>query len=284
MKYSDLKSKTEKSDATIFQIGDSITFQKDNKKDDDPVSNPNTYKGNGFMRYVCNKLGIPANKHFARGQNGQTIVGYANYLQTNPTAFPKDSINPSKLIWVIELGTNDWGHETQATAIGNKSDYVNKTGNSTVYGALRTIVDYILPDIDTKQAPHVIMLTPMDRGAYSNNSEASWRPCSFSYDNNGDIVFTENYKGHTINDYAEAIRWVCKREGFVCIDFLENPICSRKYFNKALSFSSCVMRGDTLVPEVYQDIYSDNLHPTDKGDRMMGQFILEKTKHIFINI
>ena len=285
LKYSDLAATTEKSDATIFQIGDSITFQKDNKKDDDPVTNPYIYKGNGFMRYVCNKLGIPANKHFTRGQNGQTIVGYAKYLQANPAAFPKSSANLSKLIWVIELGTNDWGHETQATDIGDKSDYVNKTGNNTVYGALRTIVDYILPDINAnEQAPHVIMLTPMDRGAYSNNSEASWRPCSFSYDSNGDIVFTKNYKNHTIDDYAEAIRWVCKREGFICVDFLENPICLRKYFNKALSFGDCTMKSGTNYPEVYQDIYGDNLHPTDKGDKMMGQFILEKTKHIFINV
>lgn len=282
--YNNLKngsSGSSNKNTSIFQIGDSITWQKDNKKDDDPVTNQYVYKGNGFVRYICEKLGIPANRHFPRGQNGQTIIGYAEYLTNNPDAFPKSSADLSNIIWIIELGTNDWG---AATEIGSKSDYTNNNGNNSVYGALRTIVDYILPSIDSKQAPHVIMLTPMDRGAYSNNTESSWKPCSFSYNADGEITFTKNEKNYTINDYAEAIRWVCEREGFVCIDFLKNPICSRKYFNRAMTFSECVMQNDTNTPEVYQDIYGDNLHPTDKGDKMMGEFILKKAKHIFNSI
>ena len=126
------------------------------------------------------------------------------------------------------------------------------------------------------------MLTPMDRGAYSNSSQESWRPCSFKYDSKGNIVFTPNNTGATINDYADAIRWVCEREGFVCVDFIENPICPRKYMNMALTFESCEMLpADDKKPQVYQDIYSDNLHPTDKGDIIMGRMIYQKMMHLF---
>jgi len=95
-------------------------------------------------------------------------------------------------------GTNDrW----TALPIGTFSDYQDDTGNQTVYGAYRTIINKI-KRLNSNNV--IILITPMQRTDFVNV-------------NNSKSIFYGSYKaknGHFLSEYADAIKLIAKTESF----------------------------------------------------------------------
>ncbi len=73
---------------------------------------------------------IPSIKYINQGHNGWTSGGIADKI---------DELGLIKAdIYTIFLGTNDWW---AGRAVGELLDYKNNTGNHTVYGSFRIIIN-----------------------------------------------------------------------------------------------------------------------------------------------
>src|ERR1043166_8765731 len=101
---------------TWVAIGDSITYLNDHPNE---TGNRIT---KGYMTMVHEKL--PGIHYINQGHNGWTAVKIA------------DSIEKLGLVkadvYSVFLGTNDWWH---GSTLGQFRDYINNTGDKTVYGA-----------------------------------------------------------------------------------------------------------------------------------------------------
>ena len=128
-----------KKERTWTAIGDSITAQ-----DDKPESTKNRIT-RGYMSRVTEKLPY---LHFNNvGRGGWTAKNMADNI--NSLGLGKTDF------YSVFLGTNDWW---TALPIGTFDDYGDNTGNKTVFGAYRTIIDKIHslnPDAV------IILITPM---------------------------------------------------------------------------------------------------------------------------
>ena len=103
-------------------IGDSITYLNDHA---DETGNRIS---KGYMTMVTEKLTDLS--YINKGFNGWTSGGIAANI---------DSLGiPKADVYTVFLGTNDWW---QGRPIGRLDDYKNKTGNSTVFGSYRIIID-----------------------------------------------------------------------------------------------------------------------------------------------
>src|SRR3954464_3997674 len=107
---------------TWVAIGDSITYLNDHL---DETGNRVT---KGYMTRVTEQL--PKLHYINQGHNGWTSGGIADKI---------DSLGIIKAdIYSVFLGTNDWW---QGRPIGTLADYKNSTGNGTVYGSFRIIIN-----------------------------------------------------------------------------------------------------------------------------------------------
>ncbi len=168
-------------------IGDSITFLNGR-----PELTKNRIS-KGYMDDVIAKLPYV---HFTNnGHPGWTAKSIA------------DNINNLNLvksdIYSVFLGTNDWW---VCLPIGAMSDYENNTGNKTVYGSYRTIIDKIRSlNSDAK----IILMTPLHRTDYVDLNN----PSIFihgDYKPNKDSVF--------LSQYADAIKAIAKAQHCQLVD------------------------------------------------------------------
>ena len=110
-------------------------------------------------------------------------------------------------IYTVFLGTNDWW---QGRSIGTFSDYKNNTGNNTLYGSFRLIVEKLR---FLNEDARIILITPMQRvdfvqiGNLNNNAWGSYR----------------EKRGQSLAAFAEAIREIGKYEKFDVIDLYNDP-------------------------------------------------------------
>src|SRR5687768_7918759 len=103
-------------------IGDSITYLNEHL---DQTGNRVT---RGYMTRV--KETLPNIQYINQGHNGWTSGNIAESI---------DKLGLIKAdIYSVFLGTNDWW---RGRPLGNFSDYRNNSGNTTVYGSFRIIVD-----------------------------------------------------------------------------------------------------------------------------------------------
>ena len=78
-------------------------------------------------------------------------------------------------LYTVFLGTNDWW---QGRPIGKMSDYVDNTGNNTLYGSFRIIIDKLKAVNDDA---HIVLITPMHRVDFvylfdfKNNAHGSYK-------------------------------------------------------------------------------------------------------------
>ena len=252
---------------TWTAIGDSITYQ-----DDKPKTAKNRIS-KGYMRRVIEQLPNISYKNAGyAGWTARAIAENINNLGIEKADF-----------YSVFLGTNDWW---TGLPIGTFSDYQNKTGNNTVYGAYRTIVDKIR---SLNNNGIIILITPMQR-------------TDFIDINNVSNILHGSYKekdGRLLSQYADAIKAIAKAENFKVVDLyyksgvtdknavkyhrLRNPVTG-EYKN----YTSPDYIGVPFDPKTDDYPYpmeaiewtTDGLHPSNKGYQKIADMLVKIFKKL----
>ena len=237
---------------TWVAIGDSITYLNDHQNE---TGNRIT---NGYMTRVTEKL------HYIRyvnqGHNGWTSGGIA------------DSIDKLGLvqanIYSIFLGTNDWW---QGRPLGRFADYQNNTGNATVYGSFRIIINK-LRALNPKAK--ILLITPMQRTDFVSIGDA----------NNNAYGSYKEKNGQSLEQFAGAVDSIGHAEGFDVLDlyhkkgmeinhlvkfkYLKDPQTGqykRYLYPEYLKIPFHPGVDEYPYPPEAIDMTYDGLHPSDKG-------------------
>lgn len=250
---------------TWVAIGDSITYLNDHQNE---TGNRVT---KGFMTRVVEKL--PNIKFINQGHNGWTSAGIANGIE---------KIGLVKAdIYTVFLGTNDWW---QGRPVGKFSDYANNTGNNTVYGSFRIIMDK-LKSLNSKAK--IILITPMPRVdfVYINN-----------FKNNAYGSYKEK-NGQMLSQVADAINEIGKYEHVKVVDLYNKSGMNYKNLVKFKrlkdpqtgqykNYTYPHYVGLPFNPETDEypypveaiDITYDGLHPSDKGYEVIANKLVKIMK------
>lgn len=248
-------------------IGDSITFLDGHPGE----SNNRTTKG--YMERVVDKL--PYIHYANHGHNGWTSSRMAGAI---------NSINLEKAtIYTIFLGTNDWW---AGLPIGNMNDYNLNTGNKTMYGSFRIIIDKIK---SLNKDANIILITPMQRGDFvyvknfKNNAYGSYK----------------DKKGYNLKEYADGIKEIAYHENFKIVDLygksgitpknvvkfkrLKDPLTG-KYKNfpypQYLNIPFNPETDEYPYPLEAINMTYDGLHPSDKGLSIIAKMLEKELKLI----
>jgi lysophospholipase L1-like esterase len=246
-------------------IGDSITYLNDHA---DETGNRIS---KGYMTMVTEKLTDLS--YINKGFNGWTSGGIAANI---------DSLGLSKAdVYTVFLGTNDWW---QGRPIGRLDDYKNKTGNSTVFGSYRIIIDKLK---ELNKDSRIILITPMQRGDFvyissmTNNAYGSYK----------------KKNGQSLQAFSQAIISIGKYEKIPVVDLygksgidqknmvkfkrLKDPI-SGKYKNyKYPDFINIPFNpasDEYPYPNEAIGMTYDGLHPSDKGYQVIADMLFKVLK------
>ena len=129
---------------TWVAIGDSITYLNDHKEE---TGNRIT---KGYMTRVVEEL--PNINFINKGRNGWTSGDIAREIEK------LDLVKAD--VYSIFLGTNDWW---RGRLTGTLEDYKNDTGNNTVFGSFRLIINKLR---GLNKKAQIILITPMQRGDF----------------------------------------------------------------------------------------------------------------------
>ena len=223
------------------------------------------------MTRVVEKL--PYIKYINQGHNGWTSEGIAK-------EFDKLGITNAD-IYTIFLGTNDWW---QGRPIGLLSDYQNNTGNNTVNGSFRIIIDKLK---NLNANAKIILITPLQRG-------------DFVYVNNFKNQAYGSYKSkkdQTLAQFADAIISIGKLENFKVIDLYNKSGINQKnmvkykrlkdpktgeYKNYAypayieIPFNPATDENPYPIEAI--NMTYDGLHPSDKGFAKIAKMLVKELK------
>ena len=248
-------------------IGDSITYLNDH-----PDETKNRIS-KGYLTDVTEKL--PYLHCINQGRNGWTIQRFARKI---------DSLNiPVGDIYTVFLGTNDWWH---GVPIGTWDDYRNGTGDSTIYGSFRILVNKIR---SLNPAAPIVLVTPMQRadfvyiGDYKNNAWGSYK----------------EKKGQTLGQVAGAVIDIAQHEQFRCVDLyhdrrlavrrlihykrLKDPQTG-EYHNypypqyTAIPFDPT--QDEYAYPEDAIEMTYDGLHPSNQGCAVIAKKLAKVLKKL----
>ena len=259
-------SLTTHKELTWMAIGDSITYMNGR-----PELSKNRIS-KGYMDDVVAEL--PYVHYVNNGHSGWTAKAIA------------DNINNLNLvksdIYSVFLGTNDWW---TCLPIGTFSDYQNNTGDATVYGSYRTIIDKIRslnPDAV------IILITPLHRTDYVDLNN----PAIFIH---GD--YSANKDGVFLSQYADAIKAIAKAENLKLVDLYyksgittENAVNFRRLRDPAtheyknytyptwLSIPYSPPADDYPYPPEAMNWVYDGLHPSDKGHQRIADMLVKVMK------
>lgn len=248
---------------TWVAIGDSITYLNEHR---DETGNRIT---KGYMTRVVEK--VPDLQYVNQGHNGWTSGGIANEIE-------KLGLQKAD-IYSVFLGTNDWW---QGRPLGTIDDYKNNTGNGTVNGSFRIIIDKLR---NLNANAKIIIITPMQRA-------------DFVYINNMKNMAYGSYKeknGQTLQQFANAIAAIAKQEGFGLVDLYHNSGMTLKNMvkfkrlrdpqnkNAYRNFPYPQYVGVAFDPEKDEypypvesiDMTYDGLHPSDKGYEVIANMIVQ---------
>ncbi len=246
-------------------IGDSITYLNDH-----PDETGNRVK-KGYLTLVTEQL--PELEYINQGHNGWTSGGIAEKI---------DSLGLVKAdVYTVFLGTNDWW---QGRPAGTLADYQNRSGNATVSGSFRIIVDKIRslnPDA------RIILITPLRRSDFvyltdmNNNAYGSYKAKN----------------NQMLEQVVQAITNIGKLEKFPVADLfhskafryprlvrfkrLRNPKTG-EYLNYTypsyLSVPFDPKRDEYPYPPEAIDMTYDGLHPSDKGNKAIAAILVKLLK------
>ena len=251
-----------KRELTWVAIGDSITYLNDHQNE------TGNRISKGYMTMVKEKLSYI---HFInQGHNGWTSGGIAEQIE-------KLGLIKAD-VYSVFLGTNDWW---QGRPLGILADYQNNTGNGTVYGSFRIIVNKLH---SLNPAARIILITPMQRTdfVYINDSK-----------NNAYGSYKEK-KGQTLEQFANAVDNIGRSESFAVVDL---------YHKKGMDIKSLVNfkrlkdpktgeyknyrypeyinipfdpdKDEYPYPAEAINITYDGLHPSDKGYKIISDMLVK---------
>lgn len=252
---------------TWVAIGDSITYLNDHQ---DETGNRIT---KGYMTQVVEKL--PYIKYINKGFNGWTATNIAKEIEK--LAIPKADL------YTIFLGTNDWWG---GKPVGSYNDYMNNTGNETVYGAFRIIIDKLHT---LNNQAKIVFITPMKRvdfvyiNDFENNAYGSYRAKD----------------GQQLEDMVNAIVDIAKHQNIEVVDlyhkkemdhsklvrfkWLKDPSIGKYKKYKYPEFIDIPFNPATdeyPYPEKAIQLTYDGLHPSDKGYKIIADALIKEFKKI----
>ncbi|MVM29625.1 SGNH/GDSL hydrolase family protein [Spirosoma sp. HMF4905] len=250
---------------TWVAIGDSITYLNEHL---DETGNRIT---KGYMTRVTEEL--PYVKYINQGHNGWTSGGIAKSIET--LGLVKADI------YSVFLGTNDWW---SGRPLGRLDDYQRNTGNNTVYGSFRIIVDKLRSL--NPQAP-IILITPMQRvdfvylANFKNNAYGSYKPKNGQY----------------LEAFANAIDSIGHAEHFAVVDLyhlnglqakklvkykrLKDPksgVYTNYGYPKFIDIPFNPETDEYPYPVGAIDKTYDGLHPSDKGYELISRPLVKIIK------
>jgi lysophospholipase L1-like esterase len=249
---------------TWVAIGDSITYLNDHT---DETGHRLT---KGYLTDVVDRL--PYVHYVNQGHNGWTTTDFARSI---------DKLGiPVGDVYTIFLGTNDWW---QGHRIGTWADYEQATGDSTIYGCFRIIVNKLH---QLNPSAPIILLTPMPRADFvyingaRNNAYGSYR----------------DKNGQSLEAVAAAVADIGQHEGFRVIDLYHERGLSIPHlvrFKRLRDPATGAYRNYTYpdyvsipfdpadeypYPPEAQDMTYDGLHPSDKGDALIAKRVVRAIK------
>ena len=250
---------------TWIAIGDSITYLNEHTNE---TGNRIT---KGYMTRVVEKL--PDISYVNQGHNGWTSGDIAHDI---------DSLGLIKAdVYSVFLGTNDWW---QGRPIGSWTDYVNNTGNATIYGSFKIIIQKLQA---LNPSAKIILITPMQRvdfvyiGDMHNNAFGSYK----------------EKNGQSLASVAAAINTIAAKEHFTTVDLynksgmtlpnlvkykrLKNPRTGVYTKYSYPDFTSVPFNPETdeyPYPADAIDMTYDGLHPSDKGYKVIADMLIKVLK------
>lgn len=246
---------------TWVAIGDSITYLNEHL---DETGNRVT---KGFLSRVVEKL--PGVQYLNQGHNGWTAVRIA-------AEFDHLGIVPAD-VYTIFLGTNDWWG---SKPLGTLEDYTKNTGNQTVMGSFKIIMDKIR---SLNPKAKIVLITPMQRTDFvyvlnsKNNAWGSYKPKA----------------GQDLERFAEAVKSIGKLENYPVIDLFHAKGMDCKVLMKFKrvkdpqtgqyrdltypDYTTIPFHPDTdeyPYPVSAIGVTFDGLHPSDEGNAMIADKIV----------
>ncbi|QEC68328.1 SGNH/GDSL hydrolase family protein [Panacibacter ginsenosidivorans] len=254
-----------KKEITWTAIGDSITYLNNHV---DETGNRIT---KGYMTLVTERL--PYIHYINQGHNGWTSGGIANEIE---------HLGLSKSdVYSVFLGTNDWW---SGRTLGILADYQNNTGNNTVYGSFRIIINKLR---SLNNNAKIILITPMQR-------------VDFIYINDMKNNAWGSYKqknGQMLSQFADAIIGIAKYEHFDVVDLyhksgmdypnlvnfkrLKDPKTGtyKNYpYPDFIDIPFNANTDDYPYPLDAVNITYDGLHPSDKGYAIIAAMLVKIMK------
>lgn len=250
---------------TWVAIGDSITYLNEHL---DETGNRVT---KGYMTRVVEQL--PYVHYINQGHNGWTAGRIAQQIDT--LGLPKADL------YSVFLGTNDWW---AGRPLGQLKDYQDNTGNTTVYGSFRLIIDK-LRSLNPK-AP-IIFITPLQRADFvylfnaKNNAHGSYQAKS----------------GQTLEAFAKAVDSIGRYEKLPVVDlYHQRGLRLKKLVNyKRLKDPQTGLYTQYAYPRFIDVPYNpptdeypyppeainrtyDGLHPSDKGYALISRQLVRIMK------
>lgn len=251
---------------TWVAIGDSITYLNDHPNE---TGNRIT---KGYMTMVTERL--PHITYINQGHNGWTAGGIADKF---------DQLNITKAdIYSVFLGTNDWW---QGREPGTMQDYLSASGNTTVSGSFRIIIDKLK---HLNPNARFILMTPLQRGdfVYLNNSH-----------NNAWGSYRPNKNGQMLEAIVRVIDSIARHEKFELIDLYHNSgINLKNMVHFKLLKDSTTGATPKLTWPAYRDkpwnpandaypyppeaiwMTYDGLHPSDEGYKAITKMLVKVMK------
>jgi lysophospholipase L1-like esterase len=251
-----------KKEVTWVAIGDSITYLNDH------IDETGNRISKGYMTRVIEKL--PYIHVINQGHNGWTSGDIADSI---------DRLYLTKAdVYSVLLGTNDWW---QGRKLGVLTDYINNTGNNTVYGSCRIIINKLR---SLNKDAGIILLTPMQRVDFVH----------FSNMTNNAFGSYKEQKGQSLAQFADAINAIGNYEHFDVIDLYNksgmtlNKLVNYKRLKdpKTGEYKNYVYPdfiGVPFNPETDEYPYPagavnltyDGLHPSDTGNEIIAEMLIK---------
>lgn len=250
---------------TWVAIGDSITYLNEHQNE---TGNRIT---KGYMTRVAEA--VPDISYVNQGHNGWTAIRIA--MEIEKLGLTKADI------YSVFLGTNDWWG---GKPLGSFSDYTGNTGNATVYGAFRTIVNKLR---GLNESAKIILITPMQR-------------VDFVYINNHKNNAYGSYKekaGQSLEQFANAVVEIGKYEHFQVADLYHTRSLAHKHLVKYKRLKSPqtgeyvnyaypdfidipfdAEKDEYPYPAEAGDMTYDGLHPSDKGYAVISNILVTLIK------
>jgi lysophospholipase L1-like esterase len=243
-------------------IGDSITYLNEH------ANETGKRVTKGYLTRVVEKM--PGVQYLNQGHNGWTSADVAEKIET--LGLVKADV------YTLFLGTNDWW---QGRPLGTMDDFQLNTGNGSVYGSFRIIINK-LRSLNNKAK--IILITPMQRAdfVYFNN-----------FKNNAWGSYKEK-NGQSLEKFANVVLDIALLEKLPVVDLyhdsgmelpqlvkfkrLKDPLTGvyKNYpYPNYIDIPFNPETDEYPYPAEAIDMTYDGLHPSDKGNEIIANMLLK---------